>query len=495
VTGARHPAAGSDSIRALDEEQPAPSRTDPVVRAASALAGGPLGRRVAGTVGVVRALPVLVLLSAAVLSLGLVQKEHCRARGWGSPDQFWHACYSDIPVLYGSSGLGNDPRPGLTQVVGSGGLGQPPLTGTLMWLVSAFVPDDGATAARQFFDLSAVLMVFLLAVGVAALVLVKGRRPWDAAHLALSPVLVTAGLISYQLLAVSLVVVAVLVLARGRAVLGGVLLGLAVLAAPQYAVVALAVVILANRFVRPGAASSVLASSLVTWVVVRAVLLPGLSGGLAGAWDSWRDSVPGYGSLWLVPQLLGDSRPDAATSVSGQVLNALFGWVFRLGTLSGTVTAVLSLVLMTALIALVLRFTVLDGPDPGGARPAEVITARVGPLALALLCVVLICVKSLPVQASLLLLPLIALTGLAWRDHLIWAVTELTYFVGIWLYIAGESTPSRGLPAPFYLVMVVARLAAIAWVGVQAVRAYRGRSISSTEPVEGTLLGDPSTVP
>lgn len=502
MSSARHPENGSPTPGTPEDEGAAavlaPSRSDPVVRAASAVAGGPLGRRVAGTLGVVRALPVLVLLSAAVLSLGLVQKQHCRARGWSSPDQFWHACYSDIPVLYGSSGLGNDPRPGLTQVIGAGGLGQPPLSGTFMWLVAAFVPDHGGTAPRQFFDLSAVLMVFLLAVAVAAVVLVLGRRPWDAAHLALSPVLVTAGLISYQLLAVSLVAVAVLVLARGRAVLGGVLIGLAVLAAPPYAVVALAVVLLANRFVRPGAAPAVLASSLLTWVIVRAVLLPGVSGGLAGAWDSWRDSVPGYGSLWLVPQLLGESRPDTASSLPGQVLNALFGWVFRLGGLSGTVTAVLSVTLMAALIALVLRFTVLDGgdpPGPGRVRPSVVVGARVGPLALALLCAVLFSLKSLPVQASVLLLPLIALAGLSWRDHLLWAVTELTYFVGIWLYIAGESTPSRGLPAPFYLAMVAARLAAIAWIGVQAVRAYRSRPISSTEPVEGSLLGDPSTVP
>jgi hypothetical protein len=509
VSHARHPASHPDpatvSGEAGGESEIAPSRSDPDVGAASALVGGPLGRRVAGAAGrVARALPVLVLLSAAVLSLGLVQKQHCRAQGWSSPDQFWHACYSDIPVLYGSVGLGNDPRPGLTQVIGGGGLGLPPLSGTLMWLVSAFVPDDGSTAPRQFFDLSAVLLVFLLAVAVAAVVLVKGRRPWDAAHLALSPVLVTAGLISYQLFAVALVAVAVLTLARGRAVAGGVLLGLAVLAAPQFAVVALAAVLLANRLVRAHAAPVVLASSLISWFVLRVVLLPGLTGGIGGAWDSWRQSVPGYGSLWLVPQLLTDSRPDGAGSLSGQILDGLFGWVFRLGGLSGTVTAVLSLVLMAALIAGIVRLTVLD---PAGAAeeawPSEIVTARFGPLALALVAAVLISEKSLPVQASVLLLPLIALAGLHWRDHLIWAVTELTYFVGIWLYIAGETTPSRGLPAPVYLTLLLARLAGIAWIGVQAVRAYRSRAfstgatppISPAEPREGTLLAGPSTVP
>jgi len=98
-----------------------PSRYDPVVRAASTVVGGPAGRRLASATGFWRAIPVLVLLAAAVLSFGIVQKEHCRAQGWTSPDQFWHACYSDIPVLYGSSSLGADDRPGLTDSITSVG--------------------------------------------------------------------------------------------------------------------------------------------------------------------------------------------------------------------------------------------------------------------------------------------------------------------------------------------------------------------------------------
>jgi hypothetical protein len=448
------------------------------VRAATGLVGGPAGRRTASATGFWRALPVLVLLACAVLSFGVVQKQHCRAQGWSSPDQFWHACYSDIPVLYGSAQLGADPRPGLAQSL-SEGLGQPPLAGALMWVTSAFVPKDGATAPRQFFDLSAVMLALVLAVGVAAAVLVKGRRPWDAAHLALSPVLITAGLISYQVLSLTLLAVSVLALARGRAVLGGVLLGLAVTAAPQLAVVVVAATALGGRFVRRGAGVVIGAVSALTCLAVRVVLLPGLTGGLIGAWRAWVDSLPGYGSLWLVPQLLHDSRPDGVRSLGGRILLRLFGWIFRVGALHGTVASILSVVLLTTLIAVILRLTVLDGPvgagpvDSPDVRPSDFLIARFAPLALALLAAGLVSVKSLPVQTSLVLLPLIALSGLRWRDHLIWAATESVYFVGVWLYIAGETTPSRGLPAPFYLTMLLARLAGITWVGVQGVRGYR----------------------
>jgi hypothetical protein len=492
-----------------------PSRHDPVVRAASTVVGGPAGRRLASATGFWGAIPILVLLAAAVLSFGIVQKEHCRAQGWSSPDQFWHACYSDIPVLYGSSSLGATDRPGLIESLGQGGLGQPPVAGALMWLTSAFVPDSDPDATRHFFDLSAVLLTVALAVGVTAVALSAGRRSWDAAHLALSPVLVTAGLISYELLAVAFLAAALFVLARGRPLIGGLLLGLGVASAPQVAVVALVVAVLAGRYLRIGTGVSFGAtfagSALGCWLILRVLLLPGLSGQLGTAWKGWVDAIPGYGSLWLAPQLLGASEPDPANSLGGRALQLLFGWIFKLGPVSGTAASMLSLLLLAVLTVVVLRYTLfadapdeppldepaLDGPAFGappadrasedgtsaGQVPARTVlelgrfvTDKVAPLSLALLAAVLLTAKSLPIQASLLLLPLIALSGLRWRDHLIWAGTELVYFIGIWLYIAGETTPNRGLPAVFYLLLLVARLAGIAWIGVQGVLVYRSPS-------------------
>lgn len=503
----RWPSADSESPTAYS-----PSRYDPVVRAASTVVGGPAGRRLASTPGFWGAIPVLVLLAAAMLSFGLIQKEHCRAQGWSSPDQFWHACYSDIPVLYGSSSLGAEDRPGLIDSLGQGGLGQPPLAGAFMWITSAFVPDSDADATRHFFDLSAVLLTVVLVVAVTALALSAGRRSWDAAHLAVSPVLITAGLISYELLAVAFVAVALLALTRGRPLVGGVLLGLGVASAPQVAVVGLVVAVLAGRYLRVGTGGGIGAlfggSALGCWLIVRVLLLPGFLGEFGTAWRGWVDAVPGYGSIWLVPQLLGASEPEQANSLGGRALQALFGWVFTIGPLSGTATSVLSLLLLAVLVLAIMQLTLI-ADTPGESRLAEptfdgtsdvlnhrllgdrevaseapqarlglggFVTEKAAPLSLALLAAVLFSAKSLPVQASLLLLPLIALSGLRWRDHLIWAATELAYFVGIWLYIAGETTPNRGLPALFYLLLLTARLAGIAWIGVQGVLVYRSPS-------------------
>ena len=78
--------------------------------------------------------------------------------------------------------------------------------------------------------------------------------------------------------------------------------------------------------------------------------------------------------------------------------------------------------------------------------------------------------KSVPVQSSLWLLPLIALVAVRWRDHLIWAGAELTYFVAVWLYAPIGQDPNRALPAHVYALFVLARFAAIAWLARQVWR-------------------------
>jgi len=424
----------------------APSRYDPVVRAASQVVGGPAGRRVATGRGLWQAATVLVMLSLVVLGFGVVQKQHCRTAGWTTPDQFWHACYSDIPVLYGSAALGGSDRPGLQQAVRGGALG-PPLQAAAMWTVSGLVGGDPKTAPRRFFDTSAILLGVALAATVAVVVVGVGRRRWDAAHLALAPLLVTSALISYDLLGIALMAAALVAWGRRHPLLAGVLLGLAAGAKPLTAVVAMAVFAVALRAGRLVQFVVLGGTALVTWLVLRLVLFPGFGAGLSSSWQAFKAAVPGYGSIWLVPQLLGQSRPEGASAwYTGPGLGA-----------SAATTASLLGLLAVFVVALTLALVAPDRP-------------RLALLALFVVASSLVVAKSVPVQASLILLPLLALAGLRWRDHLLWATAELAYFVGTWLFIAGASKPDRGLPAGFYLVLLLLRLAAIGWLAVQALR-------------------------
>ncbi|MDQ6715872.1 MAG: hypothetical protein M3Z83_07175, partial [Actinomycetota bacterium] len=119
-----------------------PSRDDDVVRAASEVIGGPLGRyAVPGARGWRSYAALLAGVSAIPAGLGVVERAHCIGAGWSSPDQFWHACFSDLPATYKDAGLSAGV---LSFLSGGGGAPtpvQPPLTGFVMSLLATVLPS------------------------------------------------------------------------------------------------------------------------------------------------------------------------------------------------------------------------------------------------------------------------------------------------------------------------------------------------------------------
>lgn len=433
----------------------APTREDPVARAASEWLGGPVGRYAAiGRRGLRPAVAVLSCTATVLMALSVLVRGHCLSRGWRAADQFWHACYSDIPVVYQSSGLADG---GFAYGHGSG-VGQPAGTGVVMWALSLLVPggpEQGRTlaAAQVYFAAWAGLLTILLVLLVGLLVRIQPRTRWAVAHLALSPVVVTAGLVSFDLLAVTLGVAGLVAWGRRHAVQAGILLGLAIScrSTAVLLVVALGLVCLrAGRVVDWGLTAGV---ALLTLVAVVGTVVA-LSGPQAlDVYTGWASAAPGYGSLTHVITSLGVAVPSGLASVL-----AVLGWVVA--------------VVVAAFFAL------------GTARRPTVPEV-------ALLLVVLVAVtgKSLPLQAALWICPLLALIGVRWRDHLVWAAVEVTYFVGVWLHIAARTNPDRGLPAGWFAVLVVARI--VAWLWLAWVVTRRARD----EPPDREAPGRPERDP
>jgi uncharacterized membrane protein len=115
----------------------------------------------------------------------------------------------------------------------------------------------------------------------------------------------------------------------------------------------------------------------------------------------------------------------------------------------------------------------------------------VAEVALVLVAVALLTGKAFPVQASLWLLPLVALCGLRWRAHLVWAGAEALHFVMVWLYVGGLSKPDRGLPPGWYAVFLVIRVAAVAYLVWQVWRTAAAREPSLTDDPD-LAADDPS---
>jgi uncharacterized membrane protein len=426
-------------------ESVAPTHIDPVAAAASQCVGGPLGRYAApgeraARVPWLSAAAVLIALSSLSVALGVLQKAHCLSQGWSNPDQFWHVCYSDLPV---SAGIGH----AMPYLPGTQHVDQPLISGLVMWLVGLAVPDGSALARQQwYFALWAVLVTLIVLALVAVTALSVPRAPWRAAHVALSPVLVLAGLVSVDLLGVLLASVALWAWGRGKVVLSGLVLGLAISARTYPLVLLVAIGLLAVRSGRMGAWGRLAGTALVTWCAVSLPWLVMNADGLLSVYRSWWRAGAGYGSIWFVPVTMGHNVPAGAVTAL-----AIVGWLMAL--------------VVGALFALSLE-----------RRPT------VAEISLVMLVIVLVTGKSVPVQAGLWLLPLIALIGLTWRDHLIWAGFEAVYFVAVWLYIAGLSQPDRGLPAGPYSGLLVLRLSALLFVLVQVWRVAWSRA-PANQPV------------
>ncbi|WP_432541499.1 glycosyltransferase 87 family protein [Kineococcus sp. SYSU DK002] len=438
-----------------------PTRVDPLARAGSEVLGGPAGRRLGGDgPWWVRALPVSVLLAAVAFAVGAVTKHHCRAQGWNSPDQFVHACYSDLPVVYTSSGLAS----GLGPYADGVSLDQPPVTAVLAWLVARVVPHEVTVAAqRAYFDVAAVLLLLAaLTVVVAVRAMTGRRRGWDTVLLAVSPVLVLTSLLSFDLVAVALATAGLACWARRRPVAAGVLLGLAVAARTYPVLLLVAIVLLAVRSGRRRAAGVTVAVAAGAWAAVNVPFALADADAWAGFAGAFLAQRAGYGSPWVLPQLVQQAvGASGATGLPGGavVVLTLGAWV-----------------VWTLLVAVF----VLWAPR----RPRLV---QVAFLLVAGCCVL---GAAFPPQASLWLLPLAVLAVPRWRDHLLWWAAEAAYFGAVWAFIAGQANTDRALPPELYALVLLARLAAVAWLVVQVVRDVRH---PVDDPVRATRgLDDPS---
>ena len=435
-----------------------PTRSDPLVAAASESIGGPVGDHARPHPWWS---PLRVVLAVAALAFvaGMVQKTPCVADGWSSNDVRYGAmCYSDVPYLYTGRGF----AAGYGAYVDTGGrypaMEYPVVIGYVAWAAAEVthvlsgspdlaarhqLPADRIYAAPgvaqesgRYFVVTAVLLAPLALLAAGLLAGVHRGRPWDAMLFAASPTLVLAGLINWDLVAVAAVAGALWAWSRDRPLLAGVLVGVgtATKLYPLFLLGALLVVCL--RRGRLPAFRTAAVAAVVAWVVVD---LPPVLYGFAQwrvFWSFNRDRGPDLGSLWLVWQQLGHG-------VSAGVVNAVSVVVFA--------------AVCVGVLALGLR----------SHRPP-----RIPQLAYLVVAGFLVVNKVYSPQYVLWLLPLVVLARPRWRDVLVWTAGEVLYFGAVWLYLGGwtASSTAGGVPDRFYLVAILVRVAAEAYVAALVVR-------------------------
>jgi uncharacterized membrane protein len=416
-----------------DPDRVIPTWTDPVAVQASELVGGPWGRHaVTGRALFWTPLRACLLFTVLVLALAWAKQAPCADGNWTGSKQYTHFCYSDTVPLFNLHGLDSGQLPYLDSPVE-----YPVLTGGFMQAAAVLgraydrlADTVGALPAvppvESYYVATCLLLSACALLVTRAVLGMSGRRPWDAAMAALSPVLFVHAFTNWDLFAVALASLGMWAWARRHPVLAGVLIGLGT-AAKLYPVLLLGVLfVLCLRAGRLRSWGAAVLAAAASWVVVDvpiAVLAP---------------------ENWVRFFRLNGSRPADPDTLWNIALHVTHDRILDGPLAEGQSPSVLNAVVAVALLLLAVGVCALALLAPR--RP------RVAQLAFLLVAGFLLLNKVWSPQYSLWLVPLAVLARPHWRSLLLWQATEALLWVPRLLWYLG--TDHKGVDVQWFFFAV-----------------------------------------
>ncbi|HEU0238302.1 MAG TPA: glycosyltransferase 87 family protein [Micromonosporaceae bacterium] len=450
----------------VDAPIDAPSRSDNFVRGLSQAIGGPLGRHAVRPPSrfwtVAR---LIVALTCLALTLHWAEKSDCNTGEWVNLSQYRHACYTDVVALYNSEGLGQGKVPYVDTPVE-----YPVLTGAFMGLIGlpvhAYVKDHPTDNPYEwYYNLTAVALGVCAVATVLALLMLRRRRPWDAAMFAASPALLLTATVNWDLLAVAFAIGALLAWSRQRPTFAGILIALGASAKLWPAFLLLPLLLLGWRARRLGDAIYATAVAALAWLVVN---LPFM----LLYWHNWSQffrlnttRAIDWGTSWYigqnVPHVFGPGVGLPGVTVLAQHVTAV-----------DVVSYALFVVACAAIGLLVYK---------APRRP------RLGQLAFLVVAAFLIFSKVWSQQYVLWLLPLAVLARPRWGAFLAWQAAEVCYFFAF----TGELLRASGRPIFPEGVFILAALLRLVTVCVMCGYIVRDVLRPELDVVRRTYEDDP----
>ena len=441
----------------------APTRDDPIVGAGSEIVGGVAGRRIRPYASWWTPLRVCLAFAILAMCMAFFAKAPCREDGWTEGDQYRHACYSDVPILFSVRGLADGGFPYLDQTAPP--FEYPVVTGIVAGVSAVVINtlpiDEGIRETQRYFDLNVVLLTGCLLLTVGLTATMAGRRPWDAAMLALAPGIVLAGTVNWDLWAVALTAAAMWAWARRQPVTAGIFLGLAV-AAKLYPLFLLGpLLILCLRAGRMSDWLRLTATTALAWFAVNLPFMLAAPDAWATFYRFSSERGIGFGSPWYALERHGIGVPADLLNVAGSM----------------------------AFLLLCLGIAALVWWAPR--RP------RVPQVAFLVVAAFLLTNKVYSPQYVVWLVPLFVLARPRWRDFLIWQSAEVLYFLAVWWHIEGLQNPDLRIPDWPHSWATVLRMAAQLFICALIVRDVLDpthdpvRADGVDDPAGGVLDGAP----
>jgi uncharacterized membrane protein len=355
----------------------------------------------------------LILLLAGLISF--LKFNHCRVNDWASPDNYTHACYTDIPALFSERGLNTNTFPYLSP---TNSIEYPPVIGLGNWLISFITPSENSF--RTFFDINAVIILVLFFISA---IIVRKISPAYQYLFPLAPAVIASLFINWDMWAVVSTLLAIYYFDKKQYEASGIWLGISIATKFFPIVLLLPIAIIFYRSSQIQLFYRYLFTTAIFW---GAINIPIALTHFDGWWRFFKLNLErgaDFGSIWYALSLLDINIPH---------LDLIY--------------PLLSIILFIGLAIYLLKLP--NTPNLAAvALFALVIFTTVG--------------KVYSPQYILWLTPL-AVIALQNSKQLItfwfWQATEITYHLAIWQYLALFSDAQFGLPAGGYALATIIRV-------------------------------------
>ena len=358
---------------------------------------------------------VVLLLALLASVLSFAKFNHCASTGWQSPDQYVHACYSDIPALYGERGLDKGVW---AYSAGADSVEYPVIQGVIMWVSAKIIPDG----INNYFYASALLLALLF---IFISFITFRIKPEFGYLLPLAPAAVASLYINWDLWAIATMMLAIFWFDRKAEVASAVALGIAISTKflPIFLLIPIAII-----FFRQEQISKLFKYCAIAIATFAAINVPVALTTPEGWWrfyDLNLNRGSDWGSLWYALSNLG--------------LNLTHQNYLSI------------LLLMIGLSALTIFLLQLRTPP------------TLAHTAIFVMIIVMAVSKVYSPQYVLWLTPLAVIAIIDRRELTIfwfWQGAEVIYHVAIWQHLAQVTGATFGLPVVAYAVITLVRIGA-----------------------------------
>ena len=376
----------------------------------------------------------LVILALFASLLSFAKFSHCENTGWATPDQYIHACYSDIPALFGTRGLDKNDWPFTSD---DNSVEYPVVTAMVMYATS-FVANSPAS----YFNVNIFFLILLL---IATVVVVRKIRPEFAYLVPVAPAMIASLYINWDLWAIATMMLAIYWFDRKKYLHSALIMGLSISTKflPVFLLIPIAFILWRDDKLKE--LIKYVGVVAATWIALN---LPFALTTPIGWWRFYNLNLErgaDWGSLWLALQQLGISLTN---------LNYL------------SILLLLIALTSVAIVLFELKYT------PTLASVAFIVLASV-----------MVASKVYSPQYVLWLTPLAAIALTNKKDlhaFWLWQATEIMYHVAIWQHIASVTDAKFGLgPTPYAILTLVRIAGTIYLMAVLARRALQARNTHS----------------